>query len=190
MDLTTIRGKYTTKNFDIKDLNKNPFKQFEVWFNDALNENLLEPNAFSLATVGSDMMPSIRTVLLKYFDNFEMIKANKYFELTKVFKGKEWKDFSEEYKSLTKSFIWYLWGYLWLLIGLFTVQWTRFLIILLFNILIIGPLSKITRFTISYTILHWVNSLIGFLFGVFIIINHYHLRIDLTEWVMVFLKLK
>ena len=117
-------------------------------------------------------------------------KANKYFELTKVFKGKEWKDFSEEYKSLTKSFIWYLWGYLWLLIGLFTVQWTRFLIILLFNILIIGPLSKITRFTISYTILHWVNSLIGFLFGVFIIINHYHLRIDLTEWVMVFLKLK
>ena len=69
MDLTTIRGKYTTKNFDIKDLNKNPFKQFEVWFNDALNENLLEPNAFSLATVGSDMMPSIRTVLLKYFDN-------------------------------------------------------------------------------------------------------------------------
>ena len=42
MDLTTIRGKYTTKNFDIKDLNKNPFKQFEVWFNDALNENLLK----------------------------------------------------------------------------------------------------------------------------------------------------
>jgi len=69
LDLTTIRGKYTTKNFDIKDLNKNPFKQFEVWFNDALNENLLEPNAFSLATVGFDMMPSIRTVLLKYFDN-------------------------------------------------------------------------------------------------------------------------
>ena len=69
MDLASIRGKYTTKNFDIKDLNKNPFKQFEVWFNDALNENLLEPNAFSLATVGFDMMPSIRTVLLKYFDN-------------------------------------------------------------------------------------------------------------------------
>ena len=69
MDLTTIRGKYTTKNFDIKDLNKNPFKQFESWFNDAINENLLEPNAFSLATVGFDMMPSIRTVLLKYFDN-------------------------------------------------------------------------------------------------------------------------
>lgn len=67
MDIANIRGKYTTKNFDIKDLDKNPFKQFEIWFNDALNENLPEPNAFTLATVGADMMPSVRTVLLKYF---------------------------------------------------------------------------------------------------------------------------
>ena len=67
MDLASIRGKYTTKNFDIKDLDKNPFKQFEIWFKDAMNENLLEPNAFTLATVGADMMPSVRTVLLKYF---------------------------------------------------------------------------------------------------------------------------
>ncbi len=69
MDLTNIRGKYTTKDFDIKDLDKNPFKQFEIWFNNAINENLVEPNAFTLATVGYDMMPSCRTVLLKYFDN-------------------------------------------------------------------------------------------------------------------------
>ena len=67
MDIANIRGKYTTKNFDIKDLDKNPFKQFEIWFNDAMNENLPEPNAFTLATVGTDMMPSVRTVLLKYF---------------------------------------------------------------------------------------------------------------------------
>ncbi len=67
MDITNIRGKYTTKDFDIKDLDKNPFKQFEIWFNDAINENLPEPNAFSLATTGLGMMPSLRTVLLKYF---------------------------------------------------------------------------------------------------------------------------
>ena len=67
MDISDIRGKYTTKNFDIKDLDKSPFKQFEIWFNDAMNENLPEPNAFTLATVGTDMMPSVRTVLLKYF---------------------------------------------------------------------------------------------------------------------------
>jgi pyridoxamine 5'-phosphate oxidase len=67
MDIANIRGRYTTKNFDIKDLDKSPFKQFEIWFNDAMNENLPEPNAFTLATVGTDMMPSVRTVLLKYF---------------------------------------------------------------------------------------------------------------------------
>lgn len=67
MDISDIRGKYTTKNLDINDLNKNPFKQFEIWFNDAMNENLLEPNAFTFATVGNEMMPSVRTVLLKYF---------------------------------------------------------------------------------------------------------------------------
>lgn len=68
LDLSHLRGKYTTKVLDIKDLNPNPFLQFEKWFNDAMNEKLVEPNAFSLATVGTDMMPSIRTVLLKTFD--------------------------------------------------------------------------------------------------------------------------
>ena len=68
MDLTNLRGKYTTRGLDIKDLNKNPFMQFETWFNEAINAKLTEPNAFSLATVGADMMPSIRTVLLKIFD--------------------------------------------------------------------------------------------------------------------------
>ena len=68
MDIGHLRVKYTTKGLDVKDLDKNPLKQFEIWFNDAINEQLLEPNAFSLATVGSDMMPSIRTVLLKIFD--------------------------------------------------------------------------------------------------------------------------
>lgn len=68
MDLTELRGKYTTRNLEIDDLDKNPFKQFELWFNDAMNAKLIEPNAFSLCTVGKDMMPSIRTVLLKTFD--------------------------------------------------------------------------------------------------------------------------
>lgn len=70
MDLSYIRGKYTTKDFDIDDLNKNPFLQFETWFNDAIDAKLIEPNAFSLATIDKEnMMPSIRTVLLKYFSD-------------------------------------------------------------------------------------------------------------------------
>ena len=68
MDLSDIRGKYTTKGLDIPDLDKNPFKQFEIWFNDAIKEEVSEPNAMMLATVGNDMMPSVRAVLLKTFD--------------------------------------------------------------------------------------------------------------------------
>jgi pyridoxamine 5'-phosphate oxidase len=68
LDLSHLRGKYTTKGLNIKDLNSNPFIEFETWFNDALTEKLTEPNAFCLATVGLDMMPSVRTVLLKTFD--------------------------------------------------------------------------------------------------------------------------
>jgi pyridoxamine 5'-phosphate oxidase len=92
LDLANIRGKYTTKNFDIKDLDKNPFKQFEIWFNDAINEKLIEPNAFCLATVGANMMPSARTVLLKYFSekgfvfftNYDSKKAKQIEENPKV----------------------------------------------------------------------------------------------------------
>ena len=68
MDLSNLRAKYTTRGLDIKDLNPNPFIQFGTWFNNAMDAKLCEPNAFSLATVGKDMMPSIRTVLLKTFD--------------------------------------------------------------------------------------------------------------------------
>ncbi|MGB5791663.1 pyridoxamine 5'-phosphate oxidase [Poseidonibacter sp.] len=68
MDLSQLRRKYTTKGLEIKDLDSNPIKQFETWFKNAIDAKLLEPNAMSLATVGNDMMPSIRTVLLKTFD--------------------------------------------------------------------------------------------------------------------------
>ncbi|WP_418186459.1 pyridoxamine 5'-phosphate oxidase [Aliarcobacter lanthieri] len=92
MDLSTFRAKYTTKNIDVKDLHQNPFKQFEIWFNDAIEAKLLEPNAFSLSTVGRDMMPSIRTVLLKVFDekgfvfftNYESKKAKQIEENPKA----------------------------------------------------------------------------------------------------------
>jgi pyridoxamine 5'-phosphate oxidase len=68
LDLSEIRGKYTTKSLDIPDLNKDPIKQFEKWFKDAIDEKMPEPNAMMLATVGKDMMPSVRAVLLKTFD--------------------------------------------------------------------------------------------------------------------------
>ena len=61
------------KNYDHGELDENasfadPLKQFDKWLNDALQANLPEPNAMTLATVGSDMRPSTRVVLIKGSD--------------------------------------------------------------------------------------------------------------------------
>ena len=110
--------------------------------------------------------------------------AKKFFELTKQFKGKKWSELSKEYKSEIKSKVWLIFVLFWMFIGLFTSQWLAFLSMILFNILVIAPISKLTRFSITYTIIHWTNSIIGLIFGIFIIINHYHLKIDLYKWLL------
>lgn len=42
--------------------------QFQHWFTEAQAAEVLDPNAMSIATVAADGQPSLRTVLLKYFD--------------------------------------------------------------------------------------------------------------------------
>lgn len=77
-DLTKMRQEYTTKGLHKEDLSDDPIKQFELWFNQAVDGKLTEPNAFSLATVGDDMMPSIRTVLLKMYDHQGFVFFSNY----------------------------------------------------------------------------------------------------------------
>ena len=45
-----------------------PFKQFDLWLSEAIAADVPEPNAMTLATVGSDMRPSTRIVLIKGMD--------------------------------------------------------------------------------------------------------------------------
>lgn len=77
-DLTTMRQEYTTKGLHREDLNTNPFGQFELWFNQAVEAKLIEPNAFTLATVGTDLKPSQRTVLLKRYDESGFVFFSNY----------------------------------------------------------------------------------------------------------------
>ncbi|MSU62393.1 MAG: pyridoxamine 5'-phosphate oxidase [Pedosphaera sp.] len=51
------------------DLDPNPIRQFAAWFQRALNANLPEPNAMTLATATSAGLPSARIVLLKSYDD-------------------------------------------------------------------------------------------------------------------------
>ena len=68
MALADMRKDYGLAGLLEKDLAKNPFAQFEKWFQEAEAAKLTEPNAMSLATVGRDGRPSVRTVLLKHCD--------------------------------------------------------------------------------------------------------------------------
>jgi pyridoxamine 5'-phosphate oxidase len=83
MNLASMRDEYTREELEKSQLSRHPVQQFERWFKDALEGDVFEPNAMSLATVGRDGQPSQRTVLLKYFDeqgfvfftNYESKKA-------------------------------------------------------------------------------------------------------------------
>ncbi|WP_182868340.1 pyridoxamine 5'-phosphate oxidase [Stieleria mannarensis] len=68
MDLSDLRQDYALQSLDIDDVDPSPLVQFERWYQQATEAELLEPNAMVLATVDSNGQPTQRTVLLKYFD--------------------------------------------------------------------------------------------------------------------------
>ncbi len=60
-----FRKEYKRLSLTESDTFSNPFDQFGVWFREAGNAGISEPNAMALATAGAGGMPSIRMVLLK-----------------------------------------------------------------------------------------------------------------------------
>lgn len=68
MDLSDFRREYSSRGLRREDLHAHPMQQFERWFSQAVELDLHEPNAMSLATVDEAGRPLLRTVLLKSFD--------------------------------------------------------------------------------------------------------------------------
>jgi pyridoxamine 5'-phosphate oxidase len=68
MDIADLRREYMYAGLSRRELHPDPIVQFERWFREATEADLFTVNALSLATVGADGMPSLRTVLLKAFD--------------------------------------------------------------------------------------------------------------------------
>jgi pyridoxamine 5'-phosphate oxidase len=62
------RSEYKRGALDRAELKPSPFEQFAIWFAQAIEANVVEPNAMSLATTGNDGRPLVRTVLLKSYD--------------------------------------------------------------------------------------------------------------------------
>ena len=73
-----MRREFESAGLNREDLNNDPVQQFELWFQDARNAGILEPNAMSLATVDESGQPTVRTVLLKYFDEHGFVFFTNY----------------------------------------------------------------------------------------------------------------
>jgi len=68
MDLAALRKSYERDALDETASDADPLRQFERWMKQAIDAQLPEPNAMTLATVGADGRPSTRVVLIKGFD--------------------------------------------------------------------------------------------------------------------------
>ena len=66
--LASLRKSYERAELSESASQADPLAQFGQWFNEARRGEVPEPNAMTLATVGSDLRPSTRVVLIKDFD--------------------------------------------------------------------------------------------------------------------------
>ena len=66
--LAALRKSYERAELDENGSAADPLQQFERWLAEAIDAKLPEPNAMTLATVGGDLRPSTRIVLIKGYD--------------------------------------------------------------------------------------------------------------------------
>jgi len=63
--LENLREEYKAASLSEIDSKADPLKQFELWFNEAIEAKVPESNAMTLSTATTDGRPSARVVLLK-----------------------------------------------------------------------------------------------------------------------------
>lgn len=68
MSIADLRKDYSRASLSELEVAADPIEQFSVWFDEATKAQIPEPNAMSVATVGTDGRPSSRIVLIKQFD--------------------------------------------------------------------------------------------------------------------------
>src|ERR1700712_4581849 len=83
MNIADIRKDYKQQSLSENDTDKNPFAQFEKWWNEATHAGIDEVNAMTLATASATGLPAARIVLLKGFDE----KGFVFFSNYESFKG-------------------------------------------------------------------------------------------------------
>lgn len=67
-ELAALRQDYSQRGLRRGDLDPDPIKQFNLWLAEAVERQLLEPNAMTVASVDAAGQPWTRTILLKICD--------------------------------------------------------------------------------------------------------------------------
>ena len=83
MDFTDQRLSYEKGQLDQQSVPASPFELLKAWMNEAIEAQVQEPYAMSLATCGADNKPSVRIVLLReitdtgivFYTNYESAKG-------------------------------------------------------------------------------------------------------------------
>ncbi len=68
MKIADLRNDYALRRLDETDVDADPCKQFHAWLAEALEAQVPEPTAMTLATVDAEGRPSGRVMLLKALD--------------------------------------------------------------------------------------------------------------------------
>ncbi|OLF38541.1 pyridoxamine 5'-phosphate oxidase [Psychrobacter sp. Cmf 22.2] len=83
MDFTDQRLSYEKGSLDQQSVPASPFELLKTWMNEAIEQQVQEPYAMSLATCGADNKPSVRIVLMReitengvvFYTNYESAKG-------------------------------------------------------------------------------------------------------------------
>jgi len=78
ISLADMRKSYQSAELLEERAQNHPMRQFEQWLQEAIQAEVPEPNAMTLATVGSDMRPSTRVVLIKGYDEHGVVWYTNY----------------------------------------------------------------------------------------------------------------
>jgi|SRR6185436_10540919 len=99
-----LRTEFNSVTLDKSKIEKNPYTQFEVWFQNAIDAGANEPSAMTLATADSKGNPDARVVLLKsadkngftFFTNYGSRKGNELTTNRKVCLNFYWPELSRQ----------------------------------------------------------------------------------------------
>ena len=88
MSIAHIRKEYKQRSLNEEDVSADPIAQFQQWWNQAVESDIDEVNAMTLATASLDGIPSARIVLLKgfspegfvFFTNYNSYKGQQLVE--------------------------------------------------------------------------------------------------------------